>query len=66
MSDMSYESAVKRLEEIVAKLEKGGISLDEMMKLYEEGTRMSAYCAQCLNQAQLKIEELAAKSENDG
>ena len=36
--EMSYSIAVKRLEEIVADLERGGIALDETLKLYEEET----------------------------
>lgn len=67
MAEMNYETAVKRLEAIVAKLEKGGLSLEEMMKLYEEGTQMSAFCAKRLDEAQLKIDELAAvKGESNG
>ena len=67
MAEKNYESAVKRLEAIVAKLEKGSLSLEEMMKLYEEGASLSAFCAKCLDEAQLKIEQLsAAKGEGNG
>lgn len=42
--NISYESAIERLEEIVDKLASGSVSLDESLKLYEEGTRLTAYC----------------------
>ena len=38
MEKINYEKSVARLEEIVDKLENGNLSLEEMMKLYEEGT----------------------------
>ena len=45
MSDkeLTYESAVKRLEEIVAALENKETPLDESVKLFEEGTKLAAF-----------------------
>lgn len=60
MEKMNYEKSVSRLEEIVDKLENGNLSLEEMMKLYEEGTALAAKCAKSLDAAQLKITELSA------
>lgn len=60
MEKMNYEKSVARLEEIVDKLENGNLSLEEMMKLYEEGTVLVAKCAKSLEKAQLKISELSA------
>ncbi len=64
---MNYEKAVSRLEEIVDKLENGNLSLEEMMKLYEEGTALACKCAKVLDKAQLKISELSSGKvkEND-
>ena len=56
--EMTYEKAVLRLEEIVAALEKNEVSLDESLKLFEEGTRLTAFCADKLKSAQQKITEL--------
>lgn len=53
--EMTYESAVKRLEEIVGILEKNEVSLDESMKLFEEGTKLTAYCSKKLQEAEQKI-----------
>lgn len=57
---MNYEKSVARLEEIVDKLENGNLSLEEMMKLYEEGTALAAKCSKSLEKAQIKITELSA------
>ena len=62
---MTYEKAVERLEEIVDKLENGNLPLEDMMKLYEEGTVLAAKCAKSLDEAQLRITELlAGKGDN--
>ena len=60
MEKMSYEKAVLRLEEIVDKLENGNLSLEEMMKLYEEGTALATVCSKKLDEAKLKITELSS------
>lgn len=59
MSDnLTYEKAVKRLEEIVDILEKNEISLDESLKIFEEGTKLVAFCSNKLNDAKQKIVEI--------
>ncbi len=55
---MTYESAVKRLEEIVNLLDNGNASLDESMKLYEEGIELSSFCEKKLSEAKQKITEI--------
>lgn len=65
MQNMNYEKAIERLEEIVDRLENGNLSLEDMMKLYEEGTLLAAKCSKSLDEAQLKITELSAgKGDN--
>lgn len=60
MSDkeLTYEQGIARLEEIVAMLEKNEATLDESIKLFEEGTRLTAFCADKLKKAEQKITEL--------
>ncbi len=66
MAELNYEKAVARLEEITDKLENGNLPLEEMIKLYEEGTELAAKCAKVLDAAQLKITELTAgKADKD-
>lgn len=55
----TYEEAIARLEEITGQLEKGGIPLEKSLKLFEEGTKLSAYCYKILNEAQQKVTELS-------
>lgn len=66
MAELNYEKAVARLEEITDRLENGNLPLEEMIKLYEEGTALAAKCAKVLDAAQLKITELTAgKADKD-
>lgn len=59
MAKKSYEDSVKRLEDIVSTLERGEISLDESLKLFEEGTKLVTFCNEYLDKAQTKIRELS-------
>ncbi len=54
----SFEESLKRLEEIVATLERGDLPLEESIKLFEEGTHLSAACRKHLDEAEGKIEIL--------
>ena len=55
MNEMTYEKATSRLDEIVNILEKNDVSLDESLKLFEEGTKLTAFCTEKLNSAKAKI-----------
>ena len=57
-NEMTFEFAIHRLEEIVSKLEKNEASLEESMKLFEEGTRLTSFCSEKLKDAEQKITEL--------
>lgn len=63
--DMNYEHSVKRLEEIVSTLEGGNLSLDDSLKLYEEGAVLSENCRKMLSQAKLKIKNINEVAEDD-
>ena len=56
--EMTYEQAISRLEEIVSILEKNEVSLDEALGLFEEGTRLTSFCADKLINAKAKITEI--------
>jgi len=58
MSEPKFEDALKRLEKIVAEMESGEISLDESLKRYEEGIKLSRFCVKKLEEAEKKIEIL--------
>ena len=53
---MNYNDSMKRIEEIVTALEAGGTSLDETLKMFEEGAKLLNECQQELEQAETKIE----------
>ena len=55
---MKFEDGLKRLEEIVAKLESGNLSLDNSLKLFEEGVKLVRFCNERLAEAQQKVELL--------
>ena len=55
MSEYTYETSVKRLQEIVKLLENGGLPLEESVKLFEEGARLAKFCNDELNNASQRI-----------
>lgn len=59
----SFESALKRLEEIVGLLEKGELSLEESLKLFEEGVSLVQFCSSQLNDAEKRMKVLLKTSE---
>lgn len=56
--ELTYEEAMTRLEKIVAMLETDTLSLDESLKLFEEGTTLARFCNKTLDEAELKITKL--------
>lgn len=57
---VTFEESMKRLDEIVKALEAGDVPLEESMKLFEEGTKLAAKCAELLDTAELKVSKLMA------
>ncbi|MBE7007017.1 MAG: exodeoxyribonuclease VII small subunit [Ruminococcaceae bacterium] len=54
----SFETAMKRLEEIVRTMERGELPLEESLKLFEEGTALVRSCTKQLDEAEMKIVKL--------
>ena len=63
-SGPSFERAIQRLEQVVAEMESAELPLEDLLKKYEEGTRLVKFCSQKLEEAEKKIELLTKK--NDG
>ena len=57
-----FENSLSRLEEIVGKLESANLSLDDAMKLFEEGVQLSRDCQKYLEEAEGKVEILLKKA----
>lgn len=58
MAVEKFETALKKLEEVVRKLESGELSLDDSLKAYEEGVKLAAFCSRKLNDAEKRVEVL--------
>ena len=61
--NFSFEQALKRLEEIVDTLEAGNISLEESIKIYQEGIALSKLCSGMLEEAEGKVLAIMNRSE---
>lgn len=57
-SDMTFETALARLEKIVEKMDSGEPSLEEALKLFSEGTELVRYCSSVIEDAEGKLEVL--------
>lgn len=55
---MTFEQSIKRLDEIVSKMERGDVPLEEALGLFEEGTTLVKSCTKLLDEAELKIVQL--------
>ncbi len=58
MAEEKFESSLKRLESIVAKMEKGELPLSESVKLFEEGIKLTRTLSKQLEEAERKVEIL--------
>ena len=58
-----FESNLKQLEEIVAQLEGGDLTLDHALELFEEGVKISRYCNAKLEEAERKVEALIKSAD---
>ncbi len=59
----TFEKNLKQLEDVVAKLEQGDLPLDEAMKLFQEGMRLSKLCSQRLSTVEQEIKKLVAEGD---
>jgi exodeoxyribonuclease VII small subunit len=60
---LTFEQAIQRLEKIVVDKEGADSPLEDVLKKYEEGTRLVRFCNQKLEEAEKKIEVLAKKTD---
>ncbi len=61
--NLSYEEAMKRLEEIVARLENEDIPLEEALAGFKEGVRLSRYCREKLAEIEFQVEYLLKEEQ---
>jgi len=60
---MSFEDALKKLEETVKELESENIQLEQSIEKFELGVKLSSHCLSKLNEAEKKIEELTRSED---
>jgi len=63
MAEEKFEEALEKLEEIVRKMESGDLTLEESLKAFEEGIRLSRLCSQKIDEAERRVEVLL-KTQN--
>ncbi len=56
--EITFEDAMKRLESIVEMLGEGNLSLDDSLKMFEEGMELCKFCNKKLDEAEYKVEKL--------
>lgn len=65
MSEIKFEKAMTRLENIIEELERGDLDIDKSLEIFEEGITMSRLCSKKLNEAEAKIEKLSKGKKGD-
>lgn len=63
MQDLTFEEALLQLEDTVAQLESGNLTLEASLSLFERGRKLAAHCGHLLDQAQLRVEQLTEDGE---
>jgi len=64
IQDTSFEEAFAELEEVVNRLEVGGLPLEDSLALFERGQALAAYCSELLDKAELKVEQITPEGED--
>jgi exodeoxyribonuclease VII small subunit len=62
-AELSFEEALRALEETVNSLEGGDLTLEESLALFEKGQKLAAFCNERLENASLRVEQLTAVGE---
>ena len=63
MPEKTFEQAISELEKIVSELEKGELSLDDSIKKFEKGMKLSKLCNDKLNQVEQKLKKLVKTAD---
>jgi len=63
MAGEKFETSLKKLEDAVNRLESGELSLDDSLRIFEEGVKHASFCSRKLNEAQKKVELLLKRKD---
>src|SRR3974377_509374 len=62
---MSFETALKELEQIVTRLERGDVDLEQSIDIYERGEALRAHCDQLLKRPEAKVERIVLNAQGN-
>ncbi len=65
MAKLTFENAMKRLEGIVEALERGDLALDDALKKFQEGIKLSTFCSNKLDETERKVALLLKDEEGN-
>lgn len=65
VTEMSFEQALSELEQVVSKLERGDVPLEDSIKLYERGAELKARCETKLKDAEEKVAQITLGKDGD-
>ena len=63
--DIKFEEALDRLEKIVEKMEGGGLTLEQAIKLFEEGSALRKFCEEKLRETERRVDQIIKKEYQD-
>jgi exodeoxyribonuclease VII small subunit len=66
VATLSFEQAMKELEDIVRRLESGQVKLDEAVAAYERGAALKKHCEGKLSEAKMKVEKITGSGKSIG
>ena len=65
LEKLTFEKAIKELEELVDSLDKGDVSLDEAIAAYDRGSQLKDYCEKKLQEAKMKVDTIQASDNTE-
>ncbi len=65
ISEMSFEDAMKALEQVVSRLERGDVPLEESISLYEQGAKLKKRCETKLKEAEEKVAAITLDADGN-
>ena len=63
--ELKFEEALERLEKIVEKMEGGGLTLEQAIKMFEEGSELRKFCEEKLKETERRVEQIIKKEYQD-
>ncbi|MGD8243694.1 MAG: exodeoxyribonuclease VII small subunit [Anaerolineae bacterium] len=63
IEELTFEAAFEELEQLVSRLEDGGLTLEESLAMFERGQALAAHCSQQLDEAELKVQQITSEGD---